>query len=126
MPAGIHMFRSTEEAYDACQCGNDFKGTDVNRGDLLIIPSKGVVGMVDTWPIALTYAGGELHSLSNKFTLLTAPDNHLPILKQFVKDENIWSRTPDISLPMLLRRVRTAKRIIKNKGWSLAPYVDVE
>jgi hypothetical protein len=53
----IHIFDTTGEAYDACQCDES-----VNKGDILFIPSEGVVGLADTWPIAITKAYGDLHT----------------------------------------------------------------
>lgn len=53
----IHTFESTGEAYDACQCDDRIK-----NGDTLLIPSEGVVGIADTWPVAVTLAYGDLHT----------------------------------------------------------------
>ena len=52
----IHKFDSSGEAYDACQCDED-----VCVGDILIIESEEIVGIADTWPIAITTANGDLH-----------------------------------------------------------------
>lgn len=52
-----HTFRSTGEAYDACQCDEN-----VAKGDLLLIPSEHVIGVADTWPFAVTDICGHLHS----------------------------------------------------------------
>jgi len=51
----IRRFDSTGEAYDACQTG------EAEKGDLLWIPSEGVVGFADTWPFAVTRQHGALH-----------------------------------------------------------------
>jgi len=51
-----HRFDSSAEAYNACQCDDRL----VN-GDTLIC-GDGVVGVVGTWPIAVTLDHGELHS----------------------------------------------------------------
>ena len=51
----IRRFDSTGEAYDACQTG------EAEKGDLLWIPSEGVVGVADTWPFAVTCQYGKLH-----------------------------------------------------------------
>lgn len=56
MSAKVHKFESTAEAYDACQCDDDIK-----TGDVLVIASEGVVGIADTWPIAVTAERGQLH-----------------------------------------------------------------
>jgi hypothetical protein len=52
----VHEFESSEEAYGACQC-------ELNDGEVLHIPSEGVVGLAWTWPVAVTAAHGELHAL---------------------------------------------------------------
>ena len=52
----IHRFDSTGEAYDACQCDERIK-----TGDVLIIESERVVGIADTWPVAVTVEYGNLH-----------------------------------------------------------------
>lgn len=58
-----HIFRSTGDAYDACQCDESIK-----RGDVLVIESEGVIGVADTWPIAVTVVNGNLHSLEEGAT----------------------------------------------------------
>lgn len=54
----VHTHRSTGAAYNACQTEDDHKD-----GDVLHIPSEGVVGLVDTWPLAVTVAHGDLHTI---------------------------------------------------------------
>ena len=56
MKSTIHRFPSTGATYDACQCD-----PSVRKGDILWIPSETVVGIADTWPIAITHANGALH-----------------------------------------------------------------
>lgn len=53
----IHFFESTGKAYNACQCSDEIK-----TGDILFIPSEGVVGIADAWPVAVTANHGDLHS----------------------------------------------------------------
>jgi len=50
-------FDSTGDAYDACQYDDNIK-----NGDVLLIPSEGVVGIAGTWPVAVTIENGNLHS----------------------------------------------------------------
>ena len=52
-------FEDTGEAYDACQCNDDMKD-----GDTLICGDT-VVGIVGTWPVAVTKINGNLHSFSD-------------------------------------------------------------
>jgi len=51
----VHQFESTGAAYDACQVGI------ARVGDVLVVESEGVVGLADTWPVALTSDCGDLH-----------------------------------------------------------------
>lgn len=59
-----HEFSSTFEAYDNTQWNEELK-----TGDIIIIKSEKVVGVVDTWPIAVTVEFGELHSPNHTITL---------------------------------------------------------
>lgn len=52
-----HTFNATGDAYDACQTG-------LPNNEALLIPSEGVVGLSGTWPIALTQAHGQLHTVA--------------------------------------------------------------
>jgi hypothetical protein len=60
----VHTFETTGEAYDACQCSDD-----IANGDTLLIPSEGVVGIADTWPVAVTFAFGKLHAPGEGYTV---------------------------------------------------------
>ena len=64
------QFRSTGDAYDACQCG--YGG--IEDGDLLVIDSERVIGVAHTWPVALTVRHGELH----KFNPGIVPEQQMP------------------------------------------------
>lgn len=64
MIKSIHTFDSTGEAYDACQCDESIK-----NGDILHVPSEGVVGVADTWPVAVTIAFGKLHTPAEGWSL---------------------------------------------------------
>ena len=58
----IHYFTSSREAYDATMCGEHFEtDAEIKTGDILVIESEGVIGVADTWPIALTPECGSLH-----------------------------------------------------------------
>ncbi|ESY35392.1 hypothetical protein NKK48_30330 [Mesorhizobium sp. C386A] len=56
----IHFFDSTGDAYDFTQCIDDIK-----NGDVLVIESEKVVGLADTWPVAVTKEAGNLHTLDD-------------------------------------------------------------
>lgn len=60
----IREFSSTREAYAACQCDET-----IETGDTLLIPSEGVVGLADTWPVAVTTASGDLHVVAEGMTI---------------------------------------------------------
>jgi hypothetical protein len=60
----VHQFESSGEAYDATQCDESIK-----NGDVLVIASEGVIGIADTWPVAVTIAKGELHEPAEGYTL---------------------------------------------------------
>lgn len=53
-----HECHSTGGAYDECQTNIRFQ-----RGDVLVIRGERVVGVADTWPIAVTKEQGKLHSI---------------------------------------------------------------
>ncbi len=59
----IHRFKSTGAAYDACQCDEN-----VRKGDILLIERERVVGIADTWPMAVTPNHGEFHLLGDSIT----------------------------------------------------------
>ncbi|MDX3019995.1 hypothetical protein [Streptomyces acidiscabies] len=54
----VWTFYSTGEAYGACQCSEE-----IHDGDVLVIDREKVIGIADTWPLALTEAFGDLHTL---------------------------------------------------------------
>ena len=61
IPRRIHAFASTGNAYDASQSDGA-----IETGHTLIVLSEGVVALAGTWPIAVTAAGGVLHSVAGK------------------------------------------------------------
>jgi hypothetical protein len=61
IPRRIHAFATSGNAYDACQTDRA-----IESGHTLIILSEGVVALAGTWPIAVTAAGGVLHSVVGK------------------------------------------------------------
>jgi len=76
----IHLFDSTGDAYDACQCGfHPETGEDIRTGDTLYIPSEGVIGVADTWPFAVTANHGALHQLAEN-----APAEYLDMADEAV------------------------------------------
>ena len=61
VPRRIHAFATTGNAYDACQTDEA-----IETGHTLIILAEGVVALAGAWPIAVTAAGGVLHSVIGK------------------------------------------------------------
>ncbi len=57
MTQAVHIFYSTDDAYDACQTDENIK-----TGDILFIPSEKVIGLAWTWPIAVSRQHGNLHT----------------------------------------------------------------
>jgi hypothetical protein len=60
-PDSVFYFPNTGEAYDACQTWEDIK-----NGDVLVIAHEKVVGVADTWPLAVTAESGELHEVAKR------------------------------------------------------------
>lgn len=60
----IYTFETVAQAYDATQC-------ELPKGAVVVIPSKGVVGLAWTWPIAVTAAEGDdddcLHGIATGY-----------------------------------------------------------
>lgn len=60
-----HHFHTSGDAYDACQTGIHFAFDgeyEVKTGDVLVIEKEKVVGIADTWPVAVTAERGHLHT----------------------------------------------------------------
>lgn len=57
-----HVFDTSGDAYDACQCDEG-----IVNGDLLDITSEPIVGLAWTWPVAVTETAGVLHSIEPGF-----------------------------------------------------------
>ncbi|WP_280273413.1 hypothetical protein [Nocardia wallacei] len=56
----VHIFASSDEAYDRSQCDDQ-----IADGDILVIPSEGVAGWLDkAWPVAATRNVGAFHRLN--------------------------------------------------------------
>lgn len=73
----VFEFNSTGAAYDACQCNDDIK-----KGDILFVPAEGVVGVADTWPMAITVRHGELHKLADGYNIsMLCESSNIPFEK---------------------------------------------
>lgn len=78
-------FEDTADAYGAVQCDDD-----INNGDTLLVESEGVVGIANTWPVAVTTEFGEFHTIGNVAEFLACSNITPP-----------WLPRP---LPLLIRR----------------------
>jgi len=65
----VWVCSDTGQAYNFCQCSDE-----AEDGDILYIPSENVVGVVHTWPIAVTRNAGELHQPDNWDNIRTPSD----------------------------------------------------
>lgn len=74
------MFDSSGDAYDACQCD-----PQVKKGDLLYIPSEGVVGIAGTWPLAVTHRNGKIHHPADHYFQSTEPGFSVGEIMEVVK-----------------------------------------
>jgi hypothetical protein len=84
----VHVFGDSAEAYDATQTGvmtssekdeaGRYREILVKDGDILVIPSEGIVGICSTWPVAVTKNSGNLHELSSGFS---TPESIAKVLK---------------------------------------------
>jgi hypothetical protein len=83
----VHKFGSTGEAYDACQCDDG-----IEDGDVLVIEKEGVVGVADTWPVAVTAKSGALHGLGSTPEAWAADRNKPALLTGFRFAEEIAQR----------------------------------
>lgn len=64
MEIQILHFESTGAAYDAAMSDDR-----IRKGDVLVVKSEEVVGLADTWPVAVTLEAGQLHHVRDDLTL---------------------------------------------------------
>ncbi|WP_166297122.1 hypothetical protein [Bradyrhizobium sp. 2S1] len=67
-----HTFHTSGDAYDACQTGIHFAHDgeyEVKTGDILVIPKEKVIGIADTWPVAVTIERGHFHTPASGYSL---------------------------------------------------------
>lgn len=88
MTISIHEFKDTQAALDECSYAND----RIRPGDILLIRSEKVIGIADTYPVAITINAGALHEPSESpyfkevfgFTLLHIATH--PALQRMLAD----------------------------------------
>lgn len=129
-----HHFLSTEDAYAAAQTDEG-----INDGDVLVIESEKVVGLVGDFPIAVTDWTGELHDLAAGDTLQTLGFNRESIAKAKAEAEHIGAALiqelsngkaaeleeaeDEAVLEIMLQSVLEARESAERKAWdSLARY----
>jgi hypothetical protein len=77
----VHYFKTTGDAYDAAMTGEDIDtGNDVLVGDILVVESEQVIGLADTWPIAVTSQRGQFHAPAMDIVKYCA-DNGIPAMR---------------------------------------------
>ena len=91
----IHTATTTGGAYDRCQWDDSWA-----TGDILVIESARVIGLVGTWPLAITAARGELHSADS--------------------DPRGW--TGRDAMPAVIRHIDAALEMARTRGWPLAAW----
>lgn len=91
----LHTFDSTQEAYGDVQCDDN-----IRNGDTLVVECEQVVGLAWTWPVAVTQAHGDLH------TMIPTPD----ALGRVMTDAG-WS----------VEHVKAAVAEADRRGWPVRP-----
>lgn len=89
------VFRDSGEAYDAVQSNEN-----IQDGDILLVPSEKVMGVAETWPIAVTLEFGKLHTVN----------------------DNGWERTSEVVGGA--EKIKKAVALAESLGWpvnQLAP-----
>lgn len=97
-----HHFHTSGDAYDACQTGIHyaFDGEyPVATGDILVIDSEKVVGIADTWPVAVTKERGHLHTPAAGVPLHVCLEGRLPSMEVITE----------------------AKKLAAERGWAVRP-----
>lgn len=65
----VHRFTDTDTAYDIIQ-SEERHHMGIRDGDLLVVESEGVVGVLaNNWPIALTAAHGQFHLAAERYNI---------------------------------------------------------
>ncbi len=109
--AKVHQHDDTGEVYDACQTDDDHED-----GDVLLIEDEQVVGLVGTWPCAITEKDGKLHQAKpgrrTDDVLVDIKVQYGDALKAAAKEANIREG------------YRLAKQIARAMGWPLRPEDD--
>ena len=79
----VHVFEDSGTAYDMAMCSDE-----VQPGDILYVPDDkqwnpvteqfesigAVIGVADTWPMAVTDNHGSFHTIAEGYTIETVPD----------------------------------------------------
>ena len=102
-PVPVHSFPSSGAAYNACQ-SND----SIHDGDIIHVPSEGVVGLAGTWPAAVTKQIGQLHGFNDEIHA----DPRLLEVDQ-----------PDYADKMTAAQFQAALEFARQHGYETGPYV---
>ncbi len=126
----IHRFESTINAYGMCQIGEYIEWDNnkdavithtVRSGDILLIESENVIGIVDMWPMAITSIHGELHKCAAGYKLDDPNGRNGSLLERIIDEHN---RHGDVQLSYehIRGNVKLAKEMCTQRGWSIADY----
>ena len=74
-PHRVHAFDTTGDAYDACQCSPQTGDDAIATGDTLLVTREGVVGIAWAWPIAISAAAMDFHTVETESTITQLVDS---------------------------------------------------
>ena len=107
--AKVHEHEDSREAYGACQTDDDHED-----GDVLVIESEQVVGIVGTWPCAITVKRGKLEQAKQNWR---TDDLMINNVYDFGRD----ARRAEMHEQNIREGYRLAKQIARERGWPLRP-----
>jgi hypothetical protein len=113
----VHTFRSTGRAYDACQCDDSIKD-----GDVLVVEAEQVVGVANTWPVAVTRRVGQLHAIKSddEQDAGKAAERWALSASSYCSPEK-----QEHNRAALLAGWHEARRVAAERGWELGPPHDM-
>ena len=95
-------FRSSGEAYDACN-----SRPEMATGRIFTVEAEKIVGISWAWPIAVTVQAGELHTVN--------------------RDPRLWTVAPrgGFEEPEIAAAVKEAIELAQSRGWDIAGAYDL-
>lgn len=121
----VHVFPTSGDAYDGSQCGanyhadpatlapvdgeDEYDWPQVNTGDTIVGEEDEVVGVSNTWPIAVTLKPGALH--------YTTPHTQAVVVNALYNDRFVGCMDRDTATAAVAAAVAEATR----RGWPVIP-----